>query len=80
MAVRIRLKRIGKNVKGRAYYRIVVLEESKSRDGRSIEELGSYNPFDSSAKIKIERLEYWVSKGAQPSATVSSLYKKAKKA
>jgi len=80
MAVRIRLKRIGKNVKGRAYYRIVVLEESRSRDGKSIEELGSYDPFKASSTLKLERYDYWISKGAQPSATVKSLYKRSKKA
>ncbi|MFA5320086.1 MAG: 30S ribosomal protein S16 [Candidatus Omnitrophota bacterium] len=80
MAVRIRLKRIGKNVKGRAYYRIVVLDETRSRDGRSIEEIGSYDPFKATSTIKLERYDYWVSKGGQPSATVKSLYKKSKKA
>lgn len=79
MAVRIRLKRIGKNVKGRAYYRIVVLDENRSRDGRSIEELGSYDPFKASSTLKVARYEDWLSKGAQPSDTVRSLYKKVKK-
>ncbi len=80
MAVRIRLKRIGKNVKGRAYYRVVVLDENRSRDGKSIEEIGSYDPFKASSTLKVARYEYWVSKGAQPSDTVKSLYNKAKKA
>ena len=79
MAVHIRLKRIGKNPKGRIYFRIGVFEESQGRDSRPIEELGSYNPQSGGAKNKKERLDYWVKNGEQMSATVKSLVKKLNK-
>jgi small subunit ribosomal protein S16 len=79
MSVRIRLRRIGKNPKGRYFFRISVFDKRKSRDSRCIEEIGYYNPTQDPALIKInkQRLDYWVSRGAQMSDTVRGLAKKA---
>lgn len=76
MAVRIRLRRIGKNPKKNPHFRISVFDERRSRDGRIIEELGFYNPLTGAVSLKKERLEYWVKNGAQLSETVKSLAKK----
>ena len=80
MAVRIRLKRVG--AKNAPAYRIVVADSRSPRDGRFIEEIGSYSPLKKgdNVKIDLERARYWVSKGAQPSETVASFIKKAAKA
>jgi len=78
MAVRIRLRRIGKNPKKRPYFRITVFEETRNRDGRFIEEIGFYNPVTGAVKIKKERFQHWVKNGAQATDTVKSLFKKAK--
>lgn len=70
MAVKIRLKRMGKI---RApYYRVVVVDSRKRRDGRVIEEIGYYHPTEQPSVIKIdsERAQYWLSVGAQPSDAV----------
>lgn len=79
MAVHIRLRRIGKRHKGKLYFRVTVFDHRKGRDSRFIEELGSYDPVKGSAKIKRERVEYWVKNGAQLSDTVKSLLKKTAK-
>ncbi|MFH0738400.1 MAG: 30S ribosomal protein S16 [Candidatus Omnitrophota bacterium] len=76
MAVRIRLRRIGKNPKKKPHFRISVFDERRQRDGRFIEELGFYNPLTGEFKVKKERLEYWVKNGAQLSQTIKSLVKK----
>jgi small subunit ribosomal protein S16 len=80
MAVRIRLKRAG--AKNAPAYRIVVADSRSPRDGKFIEEIGSYNPLKKgdNFKMDLERAKYWVSKGAQPSETVASFIKKARKA
>ena len=79
MAVRIRLKRVG--AKNAPAFRIVVTDSRSPRDGRFIEEIGSYGPLKKgdNFKIDLERAKYWVSKGAQPSETVASFIKKAAK-
>lgn len=77
MSVRIRLKRFG--TKKRPYYRIVVMDSRKPRDGRTIEEVGFYHPIeveDKQVKIKEERIRDWLNKGAQPSDTVRRLLNK----
>ena len=76
MAVRIRLQRFG--AKKRPYYRIVSADSRAKRDGRSLEQVGTYDPMQSPHKItfKEDRMEYWMSVGAQPSDTVASLYKR----
>ncbi|MGI6045951.1 MAG: 30S ribosomal protein S16 [Eggerthellaceae bacterium] len=77
MAVRIRLSRHG--AKKRPYYRVVVADGRKPRDGRFIEEVGRYNPCVDPVLIKLdqERIDYWISQGAQPSETVARLIKTA---
>ena len=75
MAVKIRLKRMGKM---RApYYRVVVMDSRKKRDGRAIEEIGKYHPTENPSFIEIqsERAQYWLSVGAQPSEQVTALLK-----
>ncbi len=78
MAVRIRLKRMGR--RHRPSYRVTAVDGRKARDSRVIEELGSYNPLiaDEAAQtvLKRERIEYWLSVGAQPSETVRRLLEK----
>ncbi|MDO4613304.1 MAG: 30S ribosomal protein S16 [Actinomycetaceae bacterium] len=73
MAVRIRLKRIGKI--HYPVYRLVVVDSRKKRDGRVIEEVGQYNPNEqpSFIKVKSDRVQYWLGVGAQPSDAVHRL-------
>ena len=75
--VKIRLKRQG--AKKAPYYRIVVADSRAPRDGRNIEEIGTYDPLADPATIKIdmERAKYWLANGAQPTDTVRGLLKKA---
>ena len=77
MAVRIRLRRVGR--KKTPLYPIVVTDSRSPRDGRFIETIGSYNPRQSEAplKLKTERADYWLGVGALPSDTVRSLLRKA---
>ena len=77
MAVKIRLKRIG--MKKKPFYRVVVADERTPRDGRFIEEIGTYDPMTNPAQIKIdvEKAADWIKKGAQPTDTVRILLKKA---
>lgn len=77
MATRIRLRRVGR--KGQPEYRIVVAESTDARDGRFVETLGHYNPRTDPATIQVdaERARAWLAKGAKPSETVRSLFKKA---
>lgn len=76
MAVKIRLRRIG--AKKEPYYRIVVADSRYPRDGRFIEEIGSYNPRSNPVEIKVdsEKVTQWIKNGAQPTDTVKSLLKK----
>jgi small subunit ribosomal protein S16 len=80
MAVKIRMKRIG--AKNTPIYRIVVADGRSPRDGKFIEEIGTYWPQKKSDKVKLNlaRAQFWVGKGAQPSETVASFIKKAAKA
>jgi small subunit ribosomal protein S16 len=79
MAVSIRLRREG--AKNRPYYKVVVADRRSPRDGKFIEIIGTYDPkkADQNSTLNIDRVEYWISKGAQPSDTVRSLIKKTKK-
>jgi small subunit ribosomal protein S16 len=72
----IRLARIGAPKK--PYYRVVVIEKERARNGLSLEVVGTYNPRTSPASIELkrERIEHWVSKGAKMSETVSKLMTK----
>jgi len=76
----IRLMRIG--AKKRPSYRIVVKEKQSKRDGACLENLGTYNPTREPAEIKLkaERVQYWIEKGAQPTDTVRQIIKQAAKA
>ncbi len=80
MAVKIRLRKISDTAKKRFNFRIVVMDERKSRDGRVLEELGYYDPAKTPAAVKVdvEKIEKWLKLGAQISPTVKSLLKKAK--
>ena len=76
MAVKIRLKRMGKI---RApFYRVVVMDSRTKRDGRAIEEIGKYHPTEEPSLIEIdmERANYWLANGAQPTEAVAVLLKK----
>ncbi len=77
--VKIRLRRMG--AKKSPFYRVVVADSRYPRDGRFIEEIGTYDPLADPAVIKIdmERAKYWISNGAQPTDTVRGLLKRAEK-
>lgn len=77
MAVKIRLARHG--AKKRPYYRIVVADSRKPRDGRFIEEVGRYNPcvHPNYISFDMDRVNYWIKCGAQPTDTVARLLKNA---
>ena len=76
--VSIRLRREG--TKNSPYYRVVVANQRSPRDGKFIEQVGVYDPRKpgSNAKRAVDRLDYWISQGAQPSDTVRSLLRRAK--
>ncbi len=78
MAVRLRLKRFGR--RHRSFYRVNAMDSRAPRDGRVIEELGWYDPEakepDKQLSLNRERIEYWLSVGAQPSETVAQLLKR----
>jgi small subunit ribosomal protein S16 len=75
VAVKIRLKRMGKV--RTPYYRVVVVDSRKKRDGRVIEEIGKYHPKEEPSLIEVtsERAQYWLGVGAQPSEAVTALLK-----
>ena len=78
MAVRLRMKKMGRT--HRPFYRICAMDQRSPRDGRVIEELGTYDPFcpetDARVSLKAERVDYWLGVGAQPSDKVATLIKK----
>ena len=76
MAVKIRLRRMG--AKKAPFYRVVVADSRYPRDGRFIEELGTYNPMTNPSEIKLdaEKIKKWLATGAQPTDSVKSLLKK----
>ena len=76
MAVKIRLRRMG--AKKSPFYRVVVADSRYPRDGRFIEEIGTYNPMVDPAEVKIdgEKAKKWISNGAQPTDTVKAILKK----
>jgi small subunit ribosomal protein S16 len=80
VAVKIRLKRLGRT--HRPYYRICVMDGRRPRDGKAIEEVGTYDPMipevDKSVTMNAERVDYWLSVGAQPTPKVGTLIKKYK--
>ena len=75
--VKIRLRRMG--AKKAPFYRIVVADSRSPRDGRFIEEIGTYDPMaegEQKIKVDMERAKYWISNGAQPTETVRGLLSK----
>ena len=78
MAVRIRMKKMGR--KHRPFFRICVMDSRSPRDGKAIEELGFYDPMvrvkKDRVKLNMERVDYWIGVGAQPSVNVAALIKK----
>ena len=80
MATKIRMSRAG--AKNRPFFRIVVADSRSPRDGKFIEELGTYQPLKkgNNYTLDLDRAKYWLGKGAQPSETVASFIKKANRA
>lgn len=80
MTVRIRMKKMGR--KHRPFFRICIMDSRSPRDGKAIEEVGHYDPMVRSkadrVQMNMERVEYWLSVGAQPSVNVAALIKKVK--
>ena len=78
--VKLRLRRVGN--RNRPVYRVVVADQRSPRDGKIIEEIGTYNPLqkDNNFRLDLARVDYWLGVGAQPSDTVASFIKKARKA
>ncbi len=78
MAVRIRMKMMGR--KHRPYFHIVAIDGRQPRDGRILEDLGSYDPMvkntDERVKLRADRVKYWMSVGALPSENCAILFKK----
>lgn len=74
MAVKIRLKRMGK--KKRPFYRVVVADSRSPRDGKFIEEIGTYNPVSEPKEFKIdnEKAKQWIKNGAKPTSIVEKLF------
>ena len=79
MAVSIRLRREG--TRNSPYYKVVVADSRSPRDGKFIEIIGTYDPKkpDHNSTLKLDRIDHWISQGAQPSDTVRSLVKKNRK-
>ncbi len=79
MSVKIRLKRVG--AKNSPVFRVVVADGRSPRDGKFIEEIGTYQPQKKgdNVALKMDRIDHWVSVGAQPSDTVASMIRKAKR-
>lgn len=80
MPVRIRLKRVG--ARNTPVFRVVVADGRSPRDGKFIEEIGTYQPLqkNDNVKLNLERADYWISQGAQPSDTVASFIRKLRRA
>ncbi len=76
MSVKIRLRRTG--ALSAACWRVVVADSRSPRDGRFIENLGVYDPRHDCETLNVERMEYWLSKGAQPSETVQAIFNRQK--
>ena len=76
MSVKIRLARYG--AKKKPFYRIVVADNKSPRDGKYIENVGTYNPLPDPVEVSLkgERIKYWIDQGAIPTSTVKSLLKK----
>ena len=80
MAVKIRMKKMGRT--HRPFYRICVMDSTRPRDGKAIEEVGTYDPFrrekSERVTLNVERVDHWISVGAQPTEKVAVLIRKFK--
>jgi small subunit ribosomal protein S16 len=79
VAVRLRLKKTGRT--NRMSFRIVAMEMRVKRDGKTLEDLGSYDPQaadDAKVQVKLDRVEFWLARGASPSNPVAAILRKAK--
>lgn len=76
MAVRIRLRRVGK--RNAPCHRIVVADQRSPRDGRFIEAIGTYDPRHKCEQVDLERADFWIGRGAQPSDTVKNIILRAR--
>jgi small subunit ribosomal protein S16 len=74
MAVKLRLQRFGAHKT--PYYRIVASESNRSRDGKFLDILGTYEPLQGKVSVDAEKVQKWIGYGAQPTDTVKSLFKK----
>ncbi len=77
--LKIRLRRPGKLVKGRHHYKIVVIEARAARESKFSAQVGYYNPLRKLLEFDIPQYEAWIKKGARPTETVASLFKRYKK-
>jgi|TARA_B100000315_G_C14432471_1_gene520800 small subunit ribosomal protein S16 len=77
--LKIRLRRPGKSVKRRYHYKIVVTEAKFARESKFVAQIGHYDPSNKLLKFDIPKYEEWVKKGAQPTETVATLFKRYKK-
>ena len=77
--LKIRLRKPGKSVKRRYHYKIVVTDAKNARDSKFVAQLGHYDPSRKLLKFDIEEYQVWVGKGAQPTETVATLFKRYKK-
>lgn len=77
--LKIRLRKPGKSVKRRYHYKIVVIESTKARESSFVAQLGYYDPSRKLLKFDIEKYQSWLTKGARPSETVATLFKRYKK-
>lgn len=77
--LKIRLRKPGKSIKRRYHYKIVVTESKFARDSKFVKQVGYYNPARKLLKIDVDKYQEWIKKGAQPTQTVASLFKRYKK-
>ena len=77
--LKIRLRRPGKSIKRRYHYKIVVAEAKSARESKFVAQLGYYDPSRELLKIEIAEYETWIKKGAKPTETVATLFKKYQK-
>ena len=74
--LKIRLRRPGKSVKRRYHYKIVVTEAKNARESKFVEQIGHYDPSQKLLKFVISKYEAWIKKGAKPTETVATLFKR----
>ena len=77
--LKIRLRKPGKSIKRRYHFKIVVTEAYSARESRFVEQIGVYDPSHELLKIDIEKYQEWTKKGAKPTGTVASLFKRYRK-